>query len=211
MYACWLALYEQSTGALNLFIIRNVDLRIGNFTVPALAFNNFFPSFLLVLLTPVTLSAWRFFKTKNHSVHTITKLIIGITAMGIYFGILWLVCNNYKQSGLIPVAFLALGYLFMEIGEVCIAPTMPAATFNLSPVQIVGTIMSIGALSGALAEYLAAKIGALTSVTSGIVNASQTISFYSNIFGKLAVLSISVAFLYLIISPLLKKWMQEVT
>lgn len=210
MYACWLALYEQSTGTINLFILRNVNLHIGNFKIPALAFNNFFPSFLLVLLTPLALATWKFFKRRNHNVHTITRLIIGITAMGIYFGILWITCRQNLQSGLIPVALLAFGYVFMEIGEVCIAPAMQASAFNLSPLHIVGTIMSIGALSGALAEFLAAKIGALTSVPAGVTNPSQTITYYISIFGKLSLLSIAAAVLYIILFPTLKRWMQDV-
>ncbi len=210
MYACWLALYEQSTGALNLFILRNVDVHIGNFTVPALAFNNFFPSFLLVMLTPLALATWKHFAKRNKEVHTFTKLIIGIVAMGVYFSILWLVCHQYKTSGLVPVAFMALGYVFMEIGEVCIGPTMPAATFNLSPIHLVGTIMSIGALSGALAEYIAAKIGALMTVPSGITNPAQTITYYSTIFGKLALLSALVAAGCTLLFPVLKKWMGDV-
>ncbi len=210
MYACWLALYEQSTGALNLFVLRNVDVHVGSLNVPALAFNNFFPSFLLVLLTPLALATWKSFAKQGSEVHTFTKLIIGILAMGAYFAILWLLCNHYQQSGLVPIAFLALGYLFMEIGEVCIGPTMPAATFNLSPVHLVGTIMSIGALSGALAEYIAAKIGSLMSVPAGVTNPAQTITYYSSIFGKLALLSAAVAAGCSLLFPVLKKWMQDV-
>lgn len=210
MYACWLALYEQSTGALNLFILRNVDMHLGNVTLPGLAFNNFFPSFLLVMITPLALTIWKHFAKRHQEVQTFTKLIIGIVAMGVYFAILWLVCKHYQTSGLVPVAFLALGYLFMEIGEVCIGPTMPAATFNLSPIHLVGTIMSIGALSGALAEYLAAKIGALMTVPLGVTDPAKTIIYYSNIFGKLALLSAAVAIGCSLLFPVLKRWMQDV-
>ena len=210
MYACWLALYEQNSGALNLFILRNVDVHVGKTEINALAFNNSFPSFLLVLLTPVALAVWKHFAKKGKEVHTFTKLIIGIVAMGIYFGILWWVCNHYQQSGLVPIGFMALGYLFMEVGEVCIGPTMPAATFNLSPLHLVGTLMSIGALSGALAEYLAAKIGALMTVPSGVDNPAQTIAYYSHIFGKLALLSAAVAIGCSLLFPVLKRWMGEV-
>lgn len=210
MYACWLALYEQSTGALNLFILRNVDVHIGSFAVPALAFNNFFPSFLLVMLTPLALAIWKHFARNGKEVHTFTKLITGIVAMGVYFFILWMVCHQYKTSGLVPILFMALGYLFMEIGEVCIGPTMPAATFNLSPIHLVGTIMSIGALSGALAEYVAAKIGSLMTVPSGITNPAQTITYYSTMFGKLALLSAAVALGCALLFRVLKRWMGDV-
>ena len=210
VYAFWLALYEQSTGALNLFILRNVNLNIGSWKIPGLAINNFIPSFLLILLTPLALLLWKLLLPNKKKIHSVVKLIIGIVATGLFFGVLWIGSLSNSSSGLVPIGVLILGYFFMEIGEICIAPTIITSTYNLSPVSYLGTMMGIAAISGALGEFLAGKIGSTMAIPKNIINPAQSLPYYTHTFLLLAIFSFIFALLYIALFPTLKRWMREI-
>jgi POT family proton-dependent oligopeptide transporter len=98
----------------------------------------------------------------------------------------------------------------MEVCEICVVPTAIAATSKLSPAAIASTMMGVLNLAGAMGEFLAVKIGALMSVPKDVTDPVKTLPYYRTIFGRLALLSVAVAVFFLILYPLLKKWMQEV-
>ncbi|WP_214073716.1 oligopeptide:H+ symporter [Mucilaginibacter sp. dw_454] len=209
-YALFLALYEQSGGSFNLFVIRNMDMHVGNVLLPGLAINNFLTGFLPAIMMPLMLWIWRKLNNVGFEPGTILKFVIGFLFMGAFFGSFWWGCILYKSTGLVPVYFLFGGYILMEFSELCIGPIMYSLSYKLSPANIVGAMMGVLGIASALGEYLAAKIGSLATVPENIHNPILSLPYYTKIYGELALLSIGAAVFFALLIPLLKKWMQEV-
>jgi POT family proton-dependent oligopeptide transporter len=210
VYILFLALYEQSGGSFNLFVLRNMNMHVGSVTLPGLAINNFLPGFLPAIMMPLMLYIWRKLAQMGHEPGTIMKFIIGFLFMAAFFGSFWWGCRLYSSTGLVPVYFLFGGYILMEFSELAIGPIIYSLTYKLSPKPIAGTMMGVLGIAASLGEYLASKIGSMATVPSNITNPIKTLPYYTTVYGDLALLSIGVAALFALLLPLLKKLMQDV-
>jgi dipeptide/tripeptide permease len=92
---------------------------------------------------PFPLRFWKHMRNRGKEPHTVIKIVIRMAFMSLYFCVLWLACNAYKSSGLVPVFFLLFAYSFMEVCEICVAPTVIAAASKLSTVAIASTMMGL--------------------------------------------------------------------
>jgi POT family proton-dependent oligopeptide transporter len=208
-FALFLALYEQSGGSFNLFVMRNMDMHVGSILLPGLAINNFLTGFLPAIMMPLMLWIWRKLNKAGREPGTILKLIIGFLFMGAFFGSFWWGCILYSSTGMVPVYFLFGGYILLEFSELSIAPIVYSLTYKLSPVDIAGTMMGVLGIAAALGEYLASKIGDLATVPSNIHDPVKSLPYYTKVYGEMALLSIGVAVFITLLLPLLKKLMQE--
>jgi POT family proton-dependent oligopeptide transporter len=209
-YVLFLALYEQSGGSFNLFVVHNMDMRVGSITLPGLAINNFLPGFLPAIMMPLMLYSWRRLSAINREPGTIMKFIIGFLFMAAFFGSFWWGCKLYSNTGLVPVYFLFGGYILMEFSELCVGPIMYSVANKLAPQPIASTMMGVLGISASLGEYLASKIGSLASVPDNIKDPVKSLPYYTKIYGELALLSVGVAVIFTLLLPLLKRLMQDV-
>jgi len=210
VYVLFLALYEQSGGSFNLFVIRNMDMHVGSLLLPGLAINNFLTGFLPAIMMPLMLYIWRRLNKAGLEPGTILKFVIGFLFMGAFFGSFWWGCILYRGTGLVPVYFLFGGYILMEFSELCIGPIMYSLIYKLSPGNIAGTMMGVLGIAASLGEYLASKIGSLMTVPTNIHDPIKTLPYYTKIYGELALLSVGAAALFAALIPVFKKLMQEV-
>jgi POT family proton-dependent oligopeptide transporter len=204
------ACYEQCAGSLNLFVLNNVNLNAAGIKMSGLAINNFAPAAWLVILTPFSIKAWKWLHKKNINSRSYGKYIIAFLAMGSCFLVLWTSCLFNYTTGMIPVAFLVIAYLFMEIGEICLGPVSFSLASKLSPKQIASTTMGLMYLSISFGEYLAGKLGSFMTVPEGISDPVRMMPYFSAVFLKIAFGSLFIALLVAMLSPLLKKWMMEI-
>jgi proton-dependent oligopeptide transporter, POT family len=210
VWILFLALYEQSSGSFNLFVLHNMDFRIGSVTLPGLAINNFLPGFLPAIMMPLMIFIWRKLSLYEREPGTIMKFIIGFLFMTAFFGLFWWGCRLFSGTGLVPVYFLFGGYVLMEFSELCIGPILYSLTYKLSPKSIVSTMMGVLGIAASSGEYLASKIGSLTAVPSNITDPVRSLPYFTKIYGELAVLSIGVAVFFILLLPVFKKLMQDV-
>ena len=210
VWILFLALYEQSSGSFNLFVLHNMDFRVGSVTLPGLSINNFLPGFLPAIMMPLMIYIWRKLSLYGREPGTIMKFIIGFLFMAAFFGLFWWGCRSFSGTGLVPVYFLFGGYVLMEFSELCIGPILYSFTYKLSPKSIVCTMMGVLGIAASSGEYLASKIGSLTSVPSNITDPVLSLPYFTKIYGELAVLSIGVALFFILLLPVFKKLMQDV-
>jgi len=210
VYIMFLALYEQTGGSFNLFVIRNMDMHVGSILLPGLAINNFLTGFLPAIMMPLMLFVWRKLGQAGREPGTIMKFVIGMLFMGAFFASFWWGCRLYSGTGMVPVYFLFFGYILIEFSELCIGPILFSVSHKLSPGQIAGTMMGVLGIAAALGEYLAAKIGGLMVVPSNIHDPVKTLPYYTHIFGDLALLSFGCAAVLALLLPAFKRLMQDV-
>ena len=204
------AFYEQSSGSLNLFSIRNVNMKFFGYDLPPLSVNNFLPPFWVIALSPVFAWLWVWLSKKGKEPSTPLKFALSFIFLGIGFYIFYLGCK-FSHAGLISLFSFAMGYVFIVFGELCISPIGLSMVTKLAPIKIVGMVMGIWFLAGAIGEFMAGKIGSLMSVPEAVVNdAVKSLPYYADILNKIGLGSIVIGVLLLFLIPLLRRWMKEI-
>jgi POT family proton-dependent oligopeptide transporter len=205
------AFYEQNSGALNLFAMRNVNMHFLGFELPALSVNNFLPPGWVIILSFFFAWLWPWLHNKGKEPSTPFKFSLSFIFMGLGFYVFYLACSANTQNGLIPLWSFVLGYFFIIAGELCLSPIGLSMITKLSPTKIVGLMMGIWFFASAIGEFLAQKIGAFMSVPAHVQNnAVASMPYYAEILNKIAIGSVSVGIILWILVPILKKWMKNI-
>ena len=210
VWLLYLALYEQTAGSFNLFVLRNMDMHVGSILLPGLAINSFLPGFLPAIIMPLMLVVWKRLNKAGMEPGTFMKFIIGFLFIAAFFGSFWWGCKLYAGTGMVPVYFLFGGYILLEFSELCVGPIVYGLSYKLAPNAIAGTMMGVLGLAAAAGEYLASKIGSMATVPQNITDPVRSLPYYTKIYGGIAVLAFGVAVLFALLLPLLKKLMQDV-
>lgn len=204
------AFYEQNSGSLNLFAMRNVDMHVMGFDLPPLSVNNFLPPFWVIVLSPVFAWLWLWLNKKGKEPSTPLKFALSFIFLGIGFYIFYLGCQM-AHDGLISLYLFALGYVAIICGELCLSPIGLSMVTKLAPAKMVGMVMGIWFLASAIGEFLAGKIGSLMSVPEEVVDVPvKSLPYYADILSKIGLASIILGVLLILIVPLLRKWMGNI-
>jgi len=204
------AFYEQNSGSLNLFAMRNVDMHVLGFNLPPLSVNNFLPPFWVIALSPVFAWLWLWLNKRGKEPSTPLKFALSFIFLGIGFYIFYLGCKM-ATDGLISLYIFAMGYVAIICGELCLSPIFLSMVTKLAPVKIVGMVMGIWFLASAIGEFLAGKIGSLMSVPESVVdNPVQSLPYYADILSKIGLGSVVLGGVLMLIVPLLRRWMGDV-
>jgi len=159
---------------------------------------------------PLLLLIWRKLDKAGREPGTFLKFVIGFLLLAVMFGLIWLGCHAYSGTGVMPVYIIILGITIMEFGELCVGPIVYALTYKLSPAAIAGTMMGVLGVAAAAGEWLSMYIGSLTSVPEKITAPVKILPYYTNVYSGLTLLSFGATVLFLLLSPLMKKWMGDV-
>jgi POT family proton-dependent oligopeptide transporter len=205
------AFYEQYSGSLNLFAMRNVDMTIAGQKLPALSVNNFLPPAWVILLSFFFAWLWPALNKKGREPSTPLKFAISFILMGIGFYVFYAACILHSDTGLISLFSFVAGYFFIISGELCISPIGLSMISKLSPKKMVALMMGIWFFASAAGEFLAGKIGSLMSVPESVVNNPVlSLPYYANILNKIGMYSIGIGILLICFVPLIRKWMSDV-
>jgi proton-dependent oligopeptide transporter, POT family len=203
------AFYEQGGGSLNLFAERNVVMQVMGYQLSSAAINNSIGSFFIVLLTPLFVWLWIFLYKKQLEPNAAVKFALALLQLGI--GFLMLVWGaQMATNGMVSLLFFVLGYLFMITGELCISPIGLSAITTLSPAKMVGLMMGVWFLASSYGQYLAGLIGALMAIPNEAVTGKKmlptlSLPVYTDVFLKVAIVSIICGLVLLLLSKWLKK------
>ena len=203
------AFYEQNSGSLNLFAMRNVDMNVLGLDLPPLSVNNFLPPFWVIALSPFFAWLWLWLNKKGKEPSTPMKFALSFIFLGAGFCIFYLGCR-ISSSGLISLPIFVLGYLAVICGELCISPIGLSMVTKLAPAKIVGMVMGIWFLASAIGEFLAGKIGSLMSVPENVVDDPlQSLPYYADILIKIGLGSIVLGIVLMFLVPVLKRWIKK--
>jgi proton-dependent oligopeptide transporter, POT family len=209
--ALFWSFYEQNSGSLNLFAMRNVDMKVGGVTLPALSVNNFLPPGWVIVLSFVFAWLWPVLNRKGLEPSTPLKFALSFIFMGAGFFVFYLACTMNTATGLIPLFAFAAGYFLIICGELCLSPIGLSMITKLAPLEIASLMMGIWFFASAVGEFLAGKIGALMSVPRGLVNDPvQSLPYYAGMLNKIAIASLVIGAVLAVFSGVIRKWMQDV-
>jgi POT family proton-dependent oligopeptide transporter len=95
----------------------------------------------------------------------------------------------------------------------CLSPIGLSAVTQLSVARVVGLMMGGFWLATAYSELLAAQFGKLASLDvpeSGAIDMADAAAKYGHLFGLMAWIGLGAALVFLVLAPLLRRWMHGV-
>jgi POT family proton-dependent oligopeptide transporter len=174
----------------------------------------FLGSFFVVLLSPIFAWLWPWLDRRGANPSKPLKSAIGLLFAALAFLPLLSAAQSIDAQGaLASVWWLVLAYFLLEVGEMCLSPIGLSAVTQLSVAQVVGLMMGGFWLATAYSEVLAAQFGKLASIDvpeSGAIDAVAAAGKYAALFQMLLWIGLGAALVFLLLAPLLRRWMHGV-
>jgi proton-dependent oligopeptide transporter, POT family len=191
-------LFEQAGGSMNLFTDRYVD-RSG---VPAGIFQSINPIFIIVL-APIFAALWQWLARRGNEPSAPAKFAIALGQMGLANLILVWGAEAYGVAAMTPVILVFGYYMVATMAELCLSPVGLSAMNRLAPKFLASLIMGAWFYMTAVGNFVAGKIGEATGGHDGQMTKQGLLDVYE-MFGFI---SIGVAVVVLLLSPIVKRWM----
>jgi proton-dependent oligopeptide transporter, POT family len=191
-------LFEQAGGSMNLFTDRFVD-RGG---VPAGIFQSINPIYI-ILLAPFFAGLWQWLGRKGKEPSAPAKFGLALIQMGLANLVLVWGAEAYGIAVMTPVILVFMYYLLATTAELCLSPVGLSAMNRLAPKFLASLIMGAWFYMTAVGNFVAGKIGEATGGEGGEMTKQGLLDVYE-LFGYI---SIGVAVVVLLLSPIVKGWM----
>ena len=191
-------LFEQAGGSMNLFTDRFVD-RGG---VPAGIFQSINPIYI-ILLAPLFAGVWQWLGKRGKEPSAPAKFGLALVQMGLANLVLVWGAEAYGLAAMTPVILVFMYYLLATTAELCLSPVGLSAMNRLAPKFLASLIMGAWFYMTAVGNFVAGKIGEATGGEGGEMTKQGLLDVYE-MFGYI---SIGVAVVVLLLSPIVKRWM----
>jgi POT family proton-dependent oligopeptide transporter len=191
-------LFEQAGGSMNLFTDRFVD-RSG---VPAGIFQSINPIYI-ILLAPLFAALWQSLGRRGREPSAPAKFGLALLQMGVANLVLVWGAEAWGVAAMTPVFLVFMYYLFATTAELCLSPVGLSAMNRLAPSHLASLIMGAWFYMTAVGNFVAGKIGEATGGHDGEMSKQGLLDIYQ-LFGWI---SIGVAVVVLLLSPIVKRWM----
>ena len=191
-------LVEQAGGSLNLYTDKYVD-RGG---VPTSLFQSINPIYI-VIFAPLFAALWQFLGRKGIEPSAPAKFGLALVQVGLSFLVFVWGAQSVGMAAMTPVLFVFLIYLLQTTGELCLSPVGLSAMTRLSPLHLGSFIMGAWFYMSAVGNFVAGKIGEATGGEDGEMSKELTLAIYS----RIGWITIGIAVVVLVLSPIVKKWM----
>jgi POT family proton-dependent oligopeptide transporter len=191
-------LFEQAGGSMSLFTDRFVD-RGG---VPASLFQSINP--IIIILTALGFAAlWTWLGKRGKDPSAPAKFGLALLQMGFANLVLVWGAEAYGVAAMTPVLLVFAYYFFATTAELCLSPVGLSAMNRLAPKFMASLIMGAWFYMTAVGNFVAGKIGEATGGHDGQMTKQGLLDIYE-VFGWI---SIGVAVVVLLLSPIVKRWM----
>lgn len=112
-------------------------------------------------------------------------------------------------QGLTSPWFVVLIYLFQSLGELMISALGLAMIAAFVPQYMMGFILGMWFLTQATAYLLGGHVATFTAPPEGITDPLQTLPIYTDVFGKIGIVTLVVGLIMWATVPLLNRMMKE--
>ncbi len=200
------ALFEQAGSSLTLFTDRNVAM--GSFFTAGM-FQSLNPLFI-ILIAPFFAWVWVRLAKKGREPSTPMKFGLGIFQVGLGFAVLVFGASLAGPDGKVAIIWLALMYLLHTTGELCLSPVGLSMVTKLSVARVAGMMMGVWFLSSAFAAYVSGLIAGAMAISGAGLDVEigqESLSVYSSVFGKLAIIAVGIGLMLMLCSGWLAKYM----
>ncbi|MGJ7902211.1 peptide MFS transporter [Lysobacter sp. 1R34A] len=170
-------------------------------------------AFFIVVLAPLFSWLWPWLARRGLHPSKPVTMALGLVFAGLSFLPLMAAAEVSGGGEMASVWYLVAAYFILEIGEMCLSPIGLSAVTQLSVARVVGLMMGAFWLATAFSEVLAAQFAKIASVDipeGGAIDMASASANYAELFSMLMWLGIGSGVLFLLLSPLLRRWMHGV-
>ena len=209
-YLLFNAIYEQSGGSLSLFAKDNLTDNLLGFTIDPNAVNNSSNTLFVIILSPLIGLLWLWLAKMKLEPNTLIKFGIGFLFLSASFYIFYYTKFFANSEGITSLNVFTFAYFITTIGELCLGPIGMSIITKLSPKRLFGMMMGLWFLASAFGQLAAGKLGAAISQSNEGTTLATKLQSYTDGYYQLAIYALIAGVVLIIISPLVKKLMQDV-
>ncbi|MDQ0595467.1 POT family proton-dependent oligopeptide transporter [Chryseobacterium ginsenosidimutans] len=201
-------IYEQSGGSLSIFAAKNLNKDLLGLDPNGV--NNSGGAFFIIFLAPIIGLLWIWLNKRKIEPNTIIKFGLGFIFLGLGYYILFATRLFANLQGITSLNFFTVALLVITLGELCLSPIGLSIMTKLSTKNLQGMMMGMWFLASAYGQYVAGIIGAgLATAKEGSTNYDALIT-YTDGYKQLGLYAVIAGVVLILISPFVKKLMQEV-
>ena len=205
------AFFEQSGGSLSLFAAGNLnDKLLGVIPLDPNGVNNAANSLFVIIFAPILGIVWLWLSKRKKEPNTVVKFGFGFLFLSLAFYIFYATIFFANAEGITSLDVFTMAYLVITFGELCLSPIGLSIMTKLSPKPLQGMMMGMWFLASAYGQYVAGILGAGMSSPNENASLSEKLVLYTSGYKQLAIYALVAGVVLIIISPLVRKLMQDV-
>jgi POT family proton-dependent oligopeptide transporter len=204
------AFFEQSGGSLSLFAAGNLNDTVLGIKLDPNGVNNAANSLFVIIFAPLLGLLWVAMSTRKVEPNTVVKFGLGFIFLALAFYVFYSTRFFANDQGITSLDVFTLAYFIITFGELCLSPIGLSIMTKLSPKPLQGVMMGMWFLASAYGQYVAGILGAGMSLTADNASLTEKLIAYTDGYKQLAIYALISGLILLLISPLVRKLMQEV-
>lgn len=204
------AFFEQSGGSLSLFAANNLNNEILGVELSPNGVNNSANSFFVIGFAALVGLIWLWMAKRKIEPNTVVKFGLAFIFLAGGFWIFYYTKFFADLNGKTSLGIFTFGWFIITFGELCLSPIGMSAMTKLSPQKIQAVIMGMWFLASAYGQYFAGLLGANIAEASENASNLDKLNVYADGYYQLAIYALIAGVILILISPLVKKLMQEV-
>ena len=204
------AFFEQSGGSLALFAKDNLHHNLLGFDSNPNIINNTANSLFVIIFSPILGLVWLAMSKKKVEPNTVIKFGLGFLFLALAFYVFYYTKFFADSKGLTSLNIFTLAYFVITFGELCLSPIGLSIMTKLSPKRLSGMMRGMWFLASAYGQYAAGLLGAGMSSPDENASLPSKLEGYTHGYYQLAIYALIAGLVLILISPLVKKLMQEV-
>ncbi|MCO6495193.1 MAG: peptide MFS transporter [Bacteroidetes bacterium] len=205
------AIYEQAGGSLSLFAARNLsDDLFGIVKLDPNSVNNGANSLFVITFAIVFSIIWLWLSKRKMEPNTVVKFGLGFLFLGAGFMIFYALRFFANDLGVSSLNIFVLAYLVVTWGELALSPIGLSIMTKLSPKPMQGTMMGLWFLASAYGQYVAGLFGASLAKDNENADNFQKMMDFTAGYKQFAIYALIAGVILILVSPLIRKLMQEV-
>ena len=204
------AFFEQSGGSLSLFAANNLNNTVGGVALSPNGVNNSANSLFVIGFAALVGLVWIWMAKKKIEPNTIIKFGLAFLFLAGGFWVFYYTQFFADLNGKTSLGIFTLGWLVITFGELCLSPIGMSAMTKLSPQKTQAVMMGMWFLASAYGQYFAGILGANIAEASEKASNLEKLILYADGYKQLAIYAFLLGIVLIVISPFVKKLMQEV-
>jgi len=193
--------FEQHGSSFNLFARDFTNRNILGWEVPATWFQSINP-FFLITLAPVFGAIWIKLAARNLNPRTPIKFALGLILVGVGFLLMYVAAGIASEGLKAGSFFLIFAFFLHTCGELCLSPVGLSTMTKLAPKRYVSQMMGMWFVGTAAGNLVAGLV-------AGKFN-PEDLEQMPNLFMNFVYSGVGVGLLLILLSPILRKWMDDV-
>ena len=204
------AFFEQSGGSLSAFAADNLNNTILGFKLDPNGVNNSANSLFVIIFAALVGMVWLWMAKKKIEPNTVVKFGLGFLFLAGGFWVFYYTKFFAGPDGKTSLDLFTFGWFVITFGELCLSPIGMSAMTKLSPQKTQAVIMGMWFLASAYGQYFAGLLGANIAEASENASNLEKLNTYADGYQQLAIYALIAGIALIVISPLVKKLMQDV-